>query len=381
MKKKIIECIALCLLLCISFAYKQKAQAYGTGYVVKGDTVKITDYNGTKKTKWKVANKKIAKVTKKGKYFVTVKGLKKGNTVVKAKVGKKTIKHKVVVEQPVLSESIHEMAVGDYDPLEITGTKQSCTWTSSDENIVEVSEYTGHLDAKAEGTATVTAKVGKKKFTCEVIVDNPILSSTDIKFSYIDAEPQIVTLTGTTRPVTWVSSDTNVATVENGVITPHNKGYCNIAVTVGSKNTYSVLVDVNSYAKPVTIPYGQSWVVDGNWDLKIDSVTKTAERNEFSTLRPSAVYIVKYTYKNIGYQDAEGLYWSIYGADSIVDSKGQTGYTYPVDVDLYPSNIRQGTSCTAEECFGLVNDGNFIIQISKVDNNGITRTAIMEVNV
>ncbi|MCH5264690.1 MAG: endo-1,4-beta-xylanase, partial [Lachnospiraceae bacterium] len=52
-----------------------------------------------KKTTWKIAEKKIAKITKKKKNFVKVKGLKKGNATLtaKVKVGKKTYKLKTKI--------------------------------------------------------------------------------------------------------------------------------------------------------------------------------------------------------------------------------------------------------------------------------------------
>ena len=40
---------------------------------------------------------------------------------------------------------------------------------------------------------------------------------------------------------------------------------------------------------------GETWIVEGQWKLTIDSVEETMERNEFSDKNPSAVYIISYT--------------------------------------------------------------------------------------
>lgn len=58
-------------------------------------TLKVT---GTKtKVKWSSSNKKIASVKSKGKYKAVVTAKKSGSSVIKAKIGKKTLKCKIVV--------------------------------------------------------------------------------------------------------------------------------------------------------------------------------------------------------------------------------------------------------------------------------------------
>lgn len=81
---------------------------------------------------------------------------------------------------------------------------------------------------------------------------------------------------------------------------------------------------------------GETWVVEGQWELTVDSVEEVQERNEFSDKQPQAVYIVTYTYENLGYESeySDGLYLSM--EDSIVDSAGKMGYSYPGDITLYP---------------------------------------------
>ena len=60
-------------------------------------TLKLT---GTKKTPaWSSSDKKIASVSKKG----VVKGLKKGSATIQAKLGKKTYKCRITVEEPKIS--------------------------------------------------------------------------------------------------------------------------------------------------------------------------------------------------------------------------------------------------------------------------------------
>ena len=61
---------------------------------------------------------------------------------------------------------------------------------------------------------------------------------------------------------------------------------------------------------------------------------ETKDRNEYSDKNPAAVYVVTYTYENIGYVDEDGIMDGLYVSleDGIVDSTGKMGYSYPGDV-------------------------------------------------
>ena len=103
MKKSKFMAILLTLVLTLSMAnglvfnvsaaspkLNKKKVTITVGKTVK---LKVKKNKSKKKVKWKSANKKIVKVTKKGK----IKGIKPGKTVVTAKVGKKKLKCKVTV--------------------------------------------------------------------------------------------------------------------------------------------------------------------------------------------------------------------------------------------------------------------------------------------
>ena len=83
-----------------------------TAYIGKTKTLKVKK-NGTKKivkTKWTLSGKKVAKLSKKKKTSVTIKGLKKGSATVKAKVwyqkkGAKK-KKKVTIPESITVEGI-----------------------------------------------------------------------------------------------------------------------------------------------------------------------------------------------------------------------------------------------------------------------------------
>lgn len=107
--------------------------------------------------------------------------------------------------------------------------------------------------------------------------------------------------------------------------------------------------------------------------MTINSVQETSDRNPYSEKNPGAVYIVTYTYENIGYEDSnglmDGLYFSLTNG-SIVDNGSKMGYSYPGDVSKYAQEVPIGAYCEAQECIGVDNAGNFQIIIDKYDGNG-----------
>ena len=123
---------------------------------------------------------------------------------------------------------------------------------------------------------------------------------------------------------------------------------------------------------------GETYVVEGQWKITVDSVEATDDRNEYSDKTPGAVYIVTYTYENIGYESdySDGLYIDL--EDGIVDNAGKMGYSYPGDVTLYPQATPIGASCEAQACIGVDNPGSFKINFTDYDGNGEKQSAVFE---
>lgn len=60
------------------------------------------------------------------------------------------------------------MAKGDSFTLKVKGTKKKVKWSSSKKSIATVKN--GVVNAKKTGTTYITAKIGKKKYKCKVVV-------------------------------------------------------------------------------------------------------------------------------------------------------------------------------------------------------------------
>ena len=173
MRKKQSILIILCMIILAVFPVRTFAAARisaKSALIHVGSTKKLTVKGAPKKTKvkWSSNKKKIASVTSKG----VVKGRKKGTAVITAKVGKKKLTCKVTVtDPPKISMSNITMRVGDTYELSMQGVtaKQKVKWKSDKKKTAAVNSK-GKVTAKQAGTATITATVSKKKYTCKVTI-------------------------------------------------------------------------------------------------------------------------------------------------------------------------------------------------------------------
>lgn len=132
---------------------------------------------------------------------------------------------------------------------------------------------------------------------------------------------------------------------------------------------------------PKMLGLGEDWIVEGQWRLRIDSVTTTDERNEFSDKDPAQVVVVKYTYENLGYEsDFMDLYFT---PDRVIDGQKKMAETYPAGQSVYPQETPIGAVCEgAEESFGLMNASDTIqIIFEKYDANSNRQRMTFEVPV
>ena len=185
-----------------------------------------------------------------------ITAVKDGEATITAKAGDKTATCKVTVEKKVIAvESVEldkteiELTEGDSATLVATvkpddATDKSVTWSSSDPEVATVED--GKVTAVKEGTATITVKAGEKSATCVVTVKKKVIEVESVELDKTEVElieGESATLVATVKPddatdktVTWSSSDPEVATVEDGVVTAVKEGTATITVSAGEKS-------------------------------------------------------------------------------------------------------------------------------------------------
>ena len=131
------------------------------------------------------------------------------------------------------------------------------------------------------------------------------------------------------------------------------------------------------YTKPTEeITIGETWIVDGQWEVTINSVTIHYACNRFNSISDNEqVVIVNYTYKNLGYESGLSIL-----VDTVYDENGEAGQTYPCThtEGSLKKLVVTGSSCTLEKAFVLPNKSSQIkIYVEKypddtyADENGL----------
>ena len=100
--------------------------------------------------------------------------------------------------------------------LKVRGTKKKVRFTSSKRSVATVNAK-GKVTAKKKGTAVITAKVGRKKLKCKVVVLQPVTKLTLSSRGIVMTEGDIRKLKANAAPVSannksvhWTSSDENI---------------------------------------------------------------------------------------------------------------------------------------------------------------------------
>lgn len=200
---------------------------------------------------WTSSNQKVATVSSNG----TVTPVGEGTTTVRATAKDGSGKYAecsvtVEADKSVKNVSIAPTSVtlnnGESVTLSVTVTPSNAinkdvSWSSSNTSVAEVSQ-SGVVTAKSKGNATITATSDEDPSIKGQCVVSVIQSVTGISLSQIAIEMELddspVTLTATVSPVdandktmTWTSSNTAVATVTNGRVTPVAPGTSIITAT------------------------------------------------------------------------------------------------------------------------------------------------------
>ena len=123
-----------------------------------------------------------------------------------------------------LNRSTLSLFVGDNVTLSAGGGTGSYTWNSSNTGVVTVNN--GSVSAIGRGSATITVSNGGKTASCAVTVQDYTLSLSETYISLFAGESKNISATGAPSgtPISWSSSNSHVASVNNGKISAKTSG-------------------------------------------------------------------------------------------------------------------------------------------------------------
>lgn len=153
------------------------------------------------------------------------------------------------------------LTVGKKAKLKVKETKKKVKWSSSKKKIATVTKK-GVVKAKKKGTAKIVAKIGKKKYTCKVVVKAK-------KKAKVTSKPKAVAKV-TAKPGTLPSKNPQVSDNPSQTTQPSEEGDPTTAKIILNDN---VATTWNAYHRPLkdvtvtegaTIRIGYTDIFDGS---------------------------------------------------------------------------------------------------------------------
>ena len=109
---------------------------------------------------------------------------------------------------------------------------------------------------------------------------------------------------------------------------------------------------------------GKTWVVDGEWEFTINSVTVHNLCNNYANSKygytNEQVVLIEYTYKNIGYSRESIDLWFYFTDFDVYDETGESADHYSCTHEKNPKQCSYGKKCTASVAFVLKNNSTKI---------------------
>ena len=291
---------------------------------------------------------------------------------------------KVTLDKSILSIYVSETKELQASVTPSNATNKDITWISSDPNVASV--VNGKVTGVSVGTTKILARSNNGiSAQCTIIVSNkpnetPPMSSdvrvTGISLSetnkivYLNASSKIVNLSASITPsnatnknITWTTSDSNVATVSNGVVTAKNIGNAIITVKTADGG-YEAKFNL-SVKKKIIIVIGASQVTR----MSSYKTSYSNGNNSYSVSAKTLNYI-NLSGSGFAYQTGDG--WN--SAKKIIESysSSKSNAEFYVFFPLSGNDIKKFTCNSISTSNATINTyvKNYNNVISNIKNNG-----------
>lgn len=279
-----------------------------------------------------------------------------------------------------LSSQGHSLSVGEkfaisYVITPTNATNKEVTWSSTDESVAKYSD--GFINAYKVGETkiTVTTVDGGLSDECfiqvfdEEIINVESISISDEEINLEIGQSKTLSFTilpenATNKTVKWLSDDSSIATVENGVVKAKNAG--TTVVSVISNDGFKVANCNVTVSEPVTPPTPDP----DETKTSTLNASKFADK-ETAPLNTTVDYITfnfekgEGTY-NPGYYTGKGGFFKIYKGNTLTisSSKGnisQINFTYNTDKDTKNMKLLSDVGTVSEDLSKWTGDSKTIV--------------------
>ena len=206
--------------------------------------------------------------------------------------------------------------------LKVENTNKKATFVSSNEEVLTVNEN-GVVEAKSVGSAKIYALIQDEKEFKSNSLEFNVLAKSDIKVTLDVETPMLIvndtfdlkpTITGNVNnyPVSYISSDTTVATIDNnGKITALKEGKTKISVVIKDIERASIEFNIfNSYVpcenislkeKQIFLSINEEYEVNPTYSPmnSIKGFTLTSEDTELVKVEENKIIGLKETYSPV----------------------------------------------------------------------------------
>lgn len=173
-----------------------------------------------------------------------------------------------------------------YSPINATEKPKPITWTSSDDSVASV--VYGTVQGKGVGTAEIYAYCGGLSDKCVVSVYEPSPSlQLDITTLHLIPSSIVSISVSTKDPVTWSTSNKDVAIVDHGVVTAIAAGTATITAQSGDLKGFCEVLVENPDIPYVDLGLSVKWAA---WNLGAFSPEEHGDYYAWGETKPKMLY-------------------------------------------------------------------------------------------
>lgn len=254
------------------------------------------------------------------------------------------------------------LCVGDKYQLKLTGTKKKVTWKSNKTSVAKVTSK-GMVTARAKGTATITATVSKKKYSCKVWVNKTFkVDQTSVS---IKKNTDVTAFLSASGGVNATVADKKICSVTFGkwdgdyipaTIVPKKVGSTTIKFTNTANGEYCTLT-VKVAALPSIATFRTASISTGSDTLIVDesklsvpfSLNRASSKTYFRVYDESGAMVCSISLGSVKANTKKTAVWD--GKDS--DGNALSGtFTYAVVADGNRTDAKKEVKVLAASPFG-----------------------------